>query len=147
MKLTTIVIIIVILSVIACIINRGYKEDFEHHFHNYWDEIIRENDKKYFKMLLDPLDIKKDIYIHSVFTYLPYSGVSNKNNLHILWSGETYNEVKENTEANLPNYDVKLIMEDTNLEKNTICHPFFKFDRFFYIRPINQIIQSILINK
>lgn len=123
---------VLLVLLILCMIYYNRREGYEngggnYEYREFWKEDVPKSTKIYFRMLLDPLEIKKKIYIHSVFDNLPYEGEYNgKNDVHILISGETWNK------GNLDNYDIKLMMEDTDINKGIICHPLFIMDSYVY---------------
>lgn len=123
--ITSLVLVLLILCMIYYNRREGYDNVYE--YREFWTENIPESTKKYFNMLLDPIDIKKKVYIHSVFNSLPYDGeYKSKSDVHILVNGETRDK------GNLENYDVKLIMEETDLKKGIISHPLFIMDSYAY---------------
>lgn len=120
MKLNLVIVILIILCMTYC-----FKDDEDGYvYRDFWtnEKNIDESIKKYFKILLDPLEIKKRVFIHSVFNDLLYT---QKETLHILFSGESWNR-------GLNNYNVKLIMEDTDISNGIICHPYFIVDSYVY---------------
>lgn len=122
--ITSSVLVLLILSMIYYSRYEEYEDVYE--YREFWKEEIPETFKRYFKMLLDPLQIQKKIFIHSVFNSLPYYGeYKKKDNLHILISGESWNK-------GLDNYDIKLIMEETDISNGIICHPYFIIDSYVY---------------
>jgi len=123
--ITSVVLVILVLCMIYY--NGVEMYDNVYEYREFWTENIPESTKRYFKMLLDPIDTKKRIYIHSVFNKLPYEGeYKGEGDVHILLSGESWNK------GNLENYDIKLIMEETDLSKGIICHPLFIMDSYVY---------------
>lgn len=123
--ITSLVLVLIILCMLYYNRREGYDNVYE--YREFWTDDIAESTKVYFKKLLDPLNIKKNVYIHNVFNSLPYEGeYKGKNDVHILVNGETRDK------GNLENYDVKLIMEETDIEKGIICHPLFIMDSYAY---------------
>jgi hypothetical protein len=122
--------ILVVLLVLYLLYNIGNKERYEngerYRYHNYWSDEVALPTKKYFEMLLDPLEIEKKVFLHSVFNQIPYEGdYKGENELHILYSGESwYNDIEK--------YDIKLIMEETDMSKGIINHPLFIMDSYVY---------------
>jgi hypothetical protein len=119
---------LLLVILVVCILYYNKRETYKNYeYRNFWTEDVVESTKIYFNMLLDPLDIKKRVYIHSVFDSLPYTGEYKRNgDVHILVNGETWDK------GDLDNYDVKLIMEDTDITKGIICHPLFIMDSYVY---------------
>jgi hypothetical protein len=124
--ITSLLLVLLILCMIYYNRREGYDNVYE--YREFWTEDIPESTKVYFNMLLDPIDIKKRVYIHSVFDNLPYEGddKDKDSEVHILINGETWDK------GNLGDYDVKLIMEETDIRNGVICHPLFIMDSYVY---------------
>lgn len=125
-EITSILVVLLVLYLMY-----GNKERYEngerYRYHNYWNDKIALGTRRYFEMLLDPLEVKKTVYLHSVFKEIPYEGdYKGENELHIVYSGESYNI------DNIEKYDIKLIMEETDMSKGIINHPLFIMDSYVY---------------
>jgi hypothetical protein len=127
--MNNIISILVVLLVVCLLYNNGCKEMYENNYiyHNYWKDVVALPTEKYFKMLLDPLEIQNKVFLHSVFNQIPYEGdYKGENEVHILFNGETWDR------GGLDNYDVKLIMEETDIKNGIICHPLIIMDSYVY---------------
>lgn len=129
MKSKLIIILILLLSLSFFTMPSSFRENFDPYYNHFWADEIEYEIKEYFKLLLDPLQIKKTIFIHSVFDFLPYTGkYTNFEDLHILFTGES-----RLGQHNLQNYyKVKLIMENTDLKSGIITHPYFIVNSYVY---------------
>lgn len=123
--ITSLILILVVLCIIYYNRREGYENVYE--YREFWTNEIPISTKMYFNMLLDSLDIKGRVYIHSVFDKLKYEGeYKKKGDIHILFSGETWDK------GDMDKYDIKLIMEETDIRRGVICHPLFIMDSYVY---------------